>query len=132
MGLKVERKEIDGYEVKVKQISFTRTMKLGPQLLKVVSPILESGLQGDVNFSALASELVCVDVPHLMVELLSTTSIQIDDKWITLDDSKKLDKAFNGQLQLGLAVIGYTLSVNFGDFLGSGFGLGAEPLSKAE
>jgi len=129
--LKREEEEIDGLRFSVVQFPAMYGFGLLARLAKTVGPAITSlsGVSPDTDLATLgpafSDALGALDpdeAQKLVVEVLRSTSVVIPDatggRKVELTDKAKIDEVFSGRLRTMFKVIGFSLRVNFSDFVG--------------
>lgn len=121
MGLQSETRNIEGYDVTVMQFDFIRSSKLMAKLGKLIFPALGGSLSG-LDIAALFNAIDPAELPGLMGEVLSQTTVVMNGKQFPLDRQENINLAFNGNLKFGFSVLRFALEVNYRNFWSAGFG----------
>lgn len=138
MALKYEEREIDGLIVGTKQFPAVKGFKLFAKLGKMLSPVmahlgalasgkdmkgLERLLARDVTQLGPAlkeafTQLEEADADKFICDVLSSTRVQVNGKWLDLSAMDRVNAAFEGRMDTMVKAALFALEVNYADFIG--------------
>ncbi len=123
--LRTERKKIEGLEVSTTQLPALRAFALLARLGKVIGPALSkmSGMNMESDIGPVLGELFAnldpAESSDLVLEVLISTQVIIDNRREELNNQEAVDRVFGGNLKAMLLTMGFALKVNYSDFFGA-------------
>lgn len=117
MGLKTERRTIDGLEIEVTQFSALRGLEMAARTARAYAPVLVSGGKADAaGVAVLFSEMAPGELRSLVGDLLASSTARHEGKLVALDSEERIARVFEGRLPALLKAAAFAAEVNFGDF----------------
>jgi hypothetical protein len=125
MGLKTEKRTIEGMEVSVTQLPPRKAFKLMPKLAGVLGPLIGKARGGDQGamLEGVGASLMQLDdvmVDNITAQLFSQVMVIVDLgnglKNYDLSQTTAVDQVFAGNLKAMMQTLTFAVEVNYSDF----------------
>lgn len=116
MALRTEAREIDGLIVTVTQFPALRALGLATRVAQAIAPALSQGLSTTSPLALLFSGMDSDATEKLAVDMLASTTAQLEGRDVLLMNRAMIDVAFAGRLPTMVKAVAFAIEVNFSSF----------------